>query len=292
MVIITRPRMLTATQYARARAKLLRNAIAHAFLILFSFTFVVPFAWMISTAFKTNEQMFVYPPIWIPNPITLQNYVYGFQFVPFERFILNTLQICVFTVIGAVLSNAVSAYGLARLRWRGRRIVFAVILVTMMVPFHVRMIPTFILFKTFGWINTYLPLIVPTYFANPFFVFLLRQFFLTIPRELSEAARIDGASEWGIFWRIILPLSRPALATVALFQFIHAWEDLIGPLIYLNDKNLYTVAIGLALFRGEYSSEWGPMMAASSVMIMPVILVFFFTQRTFIQGITLTGIKG
>ncbi len=286
----------TAAVGARARRRpwtyYLQRALAHALLLTFSTIFIIPFLWLLSTSVKPESQIFVWPPVWIPNPITFEHYVNGLRFLPFGRFTLNSLVIALSSVVGALCSCSLSAYGLARIRWPGREILFAIILATLMVPFQVRMVPLFIIFKTLGWVDTFLPLIVPSFFGNAFFIFLLRQFLLTIPRELSEAAKIDGASELATFWRVILPLTKPALATVALFQFLGSWDDFVGPLIYLSSQENYTVSLGLAMFRGQYGSYWGMLMAVSTVMALPIIVLFFFTQRTFIQGITLTGIKG
>ena len=265
---------------------------AHAALIALSAIFSIPFFWLVTSSLKIDEQLVAFPIVWIPNPVTFEHFIYGLQFVPFPRYIANTSFISAATIVGTVLSCAWIAYGLARIRWPLRIPLFIVILGTMMIPFQVTMIPLFVIFRNIGWFDSYLPLIVPSFFGNAFFIFLLRQFFMTIPMELSEAAKVDGANELMIFWRIILPLTKPALATVALFQFMAAWGDYLGPLIYLSDKDKYTVSLGLALFRGEYNAEFGGLMAASTVMMLPVVILFFLTQRTFIQGITLTGIKG
>lgn len=275
-----------------SQSAIIGRIAVHACLVGLGLLFILPFYWLVSTSLKLPREMFAIPIVWVPSAITFEHYRYGFVVVPFGRFIGNTLIVAGLSTIGAILSSSTVAYGLARIRWAWRVPLFAIILGTMMIPFQVRMVPLFLIFKQLGWLNTFLPLIVPAFLGNAFFIFLLRQFFLSIPMELSEAARLDGASEWVIFRQVILPLARPALATVALFQFISAWEDLNGPLIYLNDKNLYTISLGLALFRGEYSSEYGPLMAASTIVILPIIVLFFLTQRTFIQGITLTGIKG
>jgi multiple sugar transport system permease protein len=204
----------------------------------------------------------------------------------------NTVIITGMSVIGVLLSSPLVAYGLARIDWKGRDVLFLLIVSTMMVPYQVTMIPVYLLFNSLGWINTYLPLTVPSYFGNAFFIFLLRQFFMTIPRELSDAARIDGCSELTIYARIILPLAKPSLAVVALFQFIWVWNDFLGPLIYLKDQTSYTLSLGLQQFQSGYQTEWALLMAAASMMTLPIIILFFLTQRTFIQGITLTGIKG
>lgn len=196
-------------------------------------------------------------------------------------------------MVGVVISSSLVAYGFARMRWRGRNVVFIIMIATMMIPFQVVMIPLFILFHHLGWVGTFKPLIVPTFFGSSVFsTFLLRQFFMTIPQTLSDAARIDGANEFTIYSRIILPLAKPALATVALFQFIYAWNDFLGPLIYINTQSLYTISLGLQSFLSSYGTQWGMLMAASTLATLPMILLFFFAQRTFVQGINLTGIVG
>jgi multiple sugar transport system permease protein len=212
-------------------------------------------------------------------------------FFPFWQYLFNTLVICAGTVVGTLLSNSLIAYGLARIEWPGRNLLFVLLLGTLLLPFQVTLIPLFIMFAHIGWVDTYLPLIVPAFFGNAFFMFLLRQFFMGIPRELGEAVRIDGGSEFTIFWRIVLPLSKPALAVVALFAFINTWNDFLGPLVYLRTQSKYTLAIGLNTFLGQYGSQWSWLMAASALVFIPIVILFFFTQRLFIQGITFTGSK-
>jgi multiple sugar transport system permease protein len=213
--------------------------------------------------------------------------------VSFGTFLRNTLVVCLLGVLGAVLSNAVIAYGFAKIRWRGRDTVFALTLATMMVPFPVLMVPLYGVFRELGWIGSLKPLWVPAFFGSAFNIFLMRQFFRTIPEELSEAARIDGCSEWGIFWRIMLPLSRPVLAVVALFHFLWAWNDFMGPLLYLTRKHTFTLALALQNYQMQHGGvEWQLLMAASAVVVIPIIVLFFFTQKTFIQGIATTGLKG
>ncbi len=220
------------------------------------------------------------------------NYSEAFQWFPFSRYLLNTLIICLFSVLGTILSCSLVAYGLAVVDWRGREVLFWIMLSTMMIPPQVTMIPLFLVFKHLGWINTFLPLIVPSFLGNAFFIFLLRQFYRSIPRDLIDAARIDGCNELGIWAKVMLPLSKPALAVVALFTFIGSWNDFLGPLIYLMDQKKYTLSIGLAMFQGQYGGEWGQMMAMSALMTVPIILLFFFTQKQFIQGVKMSGIKG
>jgi multiple sugar transport system permease protein len=211
----------------------------------------------------------------------------------FLTFLLNTVLVCTLGVAGTVLSNAIIAYGFARLKWRGREAFFAITLSTMMIPFPVLMVPLYGIFRDLGWIGTLLPLWVPAFFGSAFNIFLMRQFFRTIPEELSEAARIDGASEWRIFWTIILPLSRPVLAVAALFHFLHAWNDFLGPLLYLTERPTFTLALALQNFQTQHGGvQWHHLMAASLVTVLPIIVLFFFAQKTFIQGIATTGTKG
>jgi len=221
-----------------------------------------------------------------------QNYVKAFQMIDFPQNLRNTLFICFTTVIGTVLSSAFVAYGFARIPFRGREPLFMLVLATMMLPYQVTLIPLFALYAKLGWNGTFLPLIVPYFFGVPFYIFLLRQFFKGIPEDLSAAARIDGCSEFGIFTRIVLPLSKPALATTALFMFLFQWGDFLNPLIFLQDDRQYTLAVALQQFQSQHEFAWGPLMAMSTVITMPVIVLFFFTQRTFIEGITMSGLKG
>lgn len=269
-----------------------RPIVVQILLVVAGLSFLMPFLWMLSTSLKVDTQIFVYPPVWIPNPFAFDNYPRALTYISYIKYMTNTLEISLLSMIGAVISSSLVAYSLARLRWPGRDLLFLLTLSTMMLPFAVTLIPLFIVFRTLGWVNTFLPLIVPHYFGSAFFIFLLRQFFLTIPNDLSDAGRIDGASEFGIFWRIVLPLTKPALATVALLQFLASYRDFLGPLIYLTDESTYTLSIGLTMYSSMHTTEWGLLMAASMMMTAPIIVLFFFTQRTFVQGITLTGIKG
>jgi multiple sugar transport system permease protein len=269
-----------------------RRVAAYAVLIALSVVFAVPFIWLISTSLKPPAQLFKLPPEWIPNPFTWSNYPKATTIIPFALYLKNTLYIALFNVVASVVACSLVAYGFARIQWPGRNFMFLVLVSTLMIPFPVTLIPTFLIFRDLGWINTPHPLTVPALTGNAFFIFLLRQFYLTIPDELSAAAKIDGASELQIYWRIILPLARPALAVVALFTFMANWNDFLGPLIYLSDREQYTLAIGLYGFLSRARTDWGPLMAAATIMVAPIVVLFFLTQRTFIQGITLTGIKG
>jgi multiple sugar transport system permease protein len=219
------------------------------------------------------------------------NYRDALASFPFLLYLRNTLFICVMAMVGTVVSAALPAYGFSRLKWKGRDTLFLVLLMTIMLPAQVTMLPVFLIFRWLGWTGTFLPLVIPPFLGSAFSIFLLRQFFMTIPQELSDAARIDGCSELGILTRVIVPVAKPALATVALFAFTNAWMDFINPLIYLHDERSYTLAIGLQSFLGRHGSEWALLMAASTVITIPMVILFFFAQRTFIEGIALTGIK-
>ena len=229
---------------------------------------------------------------WLPNPVLWSNYGAALAAFPFLLYLRNTVFVCVMVVVGTVVSSVLPAYGFARLQWKGRDALFFVMLATLMLPQQVTMLPVFMLFRTLHWTGTYLPLVVPPFFGSAFSIFLLRQFFRTIPQELSDAARMDGCSEARILWGIIVPLSAPAIATVILFAFIGAWTDFINPLVYLTDERSYTLAVGLQTFVGRHASEWNLLMAASAVVTLPMLVVFFLAQRTFIEGIALTGVKG
>jgi multiple sugar transport system permease protein len=268
------------------------RVLVYGLLILFSAIFAAPFFWLVTSAVKRPEQLMAYPIQWIPDPVVWSNFREGWEFRPFSLYLRNTLYVAVLSTIGSVLSSSLVAYGLTRIEWPGRRLLFVTLIGTMMLPGQVVMVPLFALFVRLGWVDTFKPLWVPAFFAGAFYVYLLRGFFQAIPRDLSEAATIDGASEWAIYWRIVMPLARPALATVGLFAFIGAWNDFVGPLIYIVNENNYTLALGLSMFRGQYGTYWHYLLAVSTLVTIPIVVLFFFTQRTFIQGITMTGLKG
>jgi multiple sugar transport system permease protein len=270
----------------------IRELIIHILLIPAALIFLLPFLWMLSTSLKPDAQLYAYPPIWIPNPVQWENYPKSVAFVPFFTYLKNTLIIALTSMVGVVASSSLAAYSMARIRWPGRNILFMMTIATLMLPYQVTLVPVFLVFKNLGWVGDFRPLILPQFFGYAYYIFLLRQFFSSIPMELSEAARIDGANEWTIFWSIILPLAKPALATVAVFQFIRSWTDYLNPLIYLNDQSLYTLQLGLQQYSSQYGREWGLLMAAAVLITLPPIIIFFLTQRTFVQGVTLTGIKG
>jgi multiple sugar transport system permease protein len=277
----------------RARRRVGYHLAVYGLLIAGSLVFSMPFFWMISMALKPSDQIFVFPPVWLPDRPRWENFSDGWsRYFPFSQFLLNTVVITGNNVLANLVSCTLVAYGFARLRVRESDLLFTLVLATMMVPEQVTMIPVYYLFSKLGWVNTHLPLMVPSWFGYPFFIFLLRQFFLTLPRDLDDAARIDGCSTWGILYRILLPLSKPALAAVAVFAFIRNWNNFLYPLIYLNDMEKYTLQLGLNMYRGQYYSEYHLMMAVALLVLVPVIVVFFVAQKQFIQGIALTGIKG
>jgi multiple sugar transport system permease protein len=268
---------------------------------------LVPLYWLIVTAFKDPGSVFTVPPILVPNPWLFTNFldamnspalpdtftVLGHALPPFCTYLWNTVVVTTLTVLGDTASGAFIAFGFARLRARGSNILFMLVLATIMLPYQAVLYPQFVLFKTLGWVNTWLPLIVPTYFGSAFNIFLLRQFFMGIPRELDEAATIDGCGYFRIFWNIILPLSKPALAAVAVFSFVYHWNDLLGPLVYLNTTNTYTVSLALQQFTGAYGlAQWNLLMAAALISALPCLILFFVAQRYFIQGIVVSGVKG
>jgi multiple sugar transport system permease protein len=282
-------------QTARLRS-LATELLAHVVLIPISITMVLPLYWLFTTSLKPKGLVFTYPPQWIPNPIRFQNYPEALTILPFHLFFRNSMIYCGSIVIGQVLASALVGYAFARLRFPGRDALFWLVLVRMMLPGAVTMVPSYVMFSKMGWVNTFLPLVVPGWlpglYSSSFYIFLCRQFFMGIPLELDDAARIDGAGHLRIWWQIILPLSKPVVATVAIFSFIVHWNDFMGPLLYLHDLELQTLALGLQSFRGAYSTEWHWLMATSSVMVVPLIILFFSAQRYFLRGISMTGITG
>lgn len=277
----------------RSTQQKIEKIFAYTILIVFSVVFSIPFLWSLSTSFKSLLQVFAVPHIWIPDPLQWGNYVEIFAKLPFHLFFRNTIIITALALFGQLASAAVVAYAFARLRWFGRDILFVVLLSTLMLPSQVTLIPQYLLFQKLGWINTWLPLIVPYFFGGGVFnIFLLRQFFKTIPLDLEDAARIDGCSHLRIFLQIMLPLAKPALATLAVLSFIHHWNDFLGPLVYLQSYRLYPISMGINMFKGAYNIFPHYLMAASIVALIPVLLLFFFAQKYFVKGIIMTGIKG
>ncbi len=270
----------------------LRQLAVFVILCAISLIFLGPFAWMVATSLKPNSQIFTPRMVWVPHPILFRNYVEALARFPFWLYTRNTLFICMMTMIGTVISALLPAYGFSRLRWRGRDFFFIVMIATIMLPAQVTLLPVFLLFRQLHWIGTFLPLVVPPFFGSAFSIFLMRQFLMTIPQELSDAARIDGCSDLRILFSILAPISKPAIATIALLSFTGAWMDFLNPLIYLHNEHYYTLAIGLLYFMGRHNNDWSHLMAAATVITVPMLVIFFFAQRTFIQGIALTGLKG
>ncbi len=281
-----------ATRRRHRAIHILKRGVIYLALTLLAIGFSIPFLWLISTSLKPPVQLFKVPPEWIPNPFVWSNYQKAVTTIPFFLYLKNTVYIALFNVVASVIACSMVAYGFGIVRWPGRDVLFMIVIATLMIPYVVLLIPTFIIFKNLGWINTPNPLTIPALTGNAFFIFLLRQFYMTIPEDLTDAARMDGANDLQIYWNIVLRLSRPALMVVALFTFMWNWNDFLGPLIYLSDRSQQTLAIGLYGFMSRAGTQWGPLMAAATIMITPIIILFFFTQKTFIQGITLTGIKG
>lgn len=278
----------------RSVRRTLANVATYVTLVILASASVLPFLWMLSTSLKDPGSVFLFPPRWIPDPIVWGNYYEALTFLPFARYFANTAFITVANIVGTLVSASLAAYAFARLRAPLKALMFLLILSPMFLPGQVTMIPLFILYRHLNWIDTYNPLIVPAFFGGGAFnIFLLRQFFTTIPLELDHAARIDGCGEVSILWRIILPLSKPALATVTIFSFMGHWNDFLAPLIYINSSSKLTVSVALARFRGEYgTTAWHLLMAASIVAVLPCILIFFFAQEYFVKGIQMTGMKG
>lgn len=267
-------------------------SIKHFVMIFLSFVFLLPLLWMISTSFKTPDQLFLPEIRWIPQTFEFTNYLLAIKQVNLLNAFTNSIFLCFINVIAVLISSSLVAYSFSVLKWKYRESFFYLTLSTMMLPEMVTLVPQFVLFQKIGLYGTFLPLIAPYCFGNAFYIFLLRQFFLTIPKELHEAASVDGCSEFDIYSKIYLPLSIPALSVVSLFQFLVSWNDLIRPSIYLIDSNQYTLSLALQQFKAQHGgTEWTLLMAASTLIVLPIIFIFFFTQKTFVQGISMTGIK-
>ncbi len=275
----------------RKQEKIIGKFIAYLLLSLGALAMIVPFIWMLSTSLKEPSQVFIYPPKWIPQALAFKNYLKTWTLVPFGRFFINSLLVAVWVTFGQLLTSSLAAYSFARLRFPGRDTLFIIFLGTMMVPFQVTMIPVYILMRELGWVDTYYALIIPNLFSA-YGCFLLRQFFLTIPTELEDAAKIDGGSYLTIYSKIILPLAKPALATLGVFTFMASWNSFIWPLIVVNSIEMQTLPLGLASFQGLYTTDWTLLMAGTVIALIPVLIIFIFAQRFFIEGITLSGVKG
>ncbi len=267
------------------------RALSRLLLVPMAILYVVPYYWMLAMSFKSNEELGETPPTLFPNTFQFSNYQDAVTTIPFGHYLVNTLIITGLTIVGAVLSNTLIAYGFSRVEWPGRDKLFYVVIATVFIPFPVLMVSLFDIFAQLGWVNTFLPLIVPMFLGNAFWIFLMRQFLLQIPSEISDAARLDGANELQIAYQVILPLAKPAIAVVAIFAAIHAWNDFLGPLLYLQDESKYTLSIGLTFFRSQHDVQFNLLMAASSLVVLPVVIIFLAFQRSFIDGLTVGSIK-
>jgi multiple sugar transport system permease protein len=288
---ISKIRQTPATKQFRSQKKTdrMKKIISYVLLTVVGLLLITPLLWMVFTSVKPMEEIVRFPPTFFPETFHLDNYLQAIQAFPFWQYVKNTLFITVLVVIGNVLSNSFIAYGFAKLSFPGKRLMFALVLSTMMVPGFVTMIPQYVLFSKIGWVGTYLPLIVPAFFGNAFNIFLMRQFYLSINDELIEAAEIDGANHLYIWSHLMLPLTKPALITIAINSFNGAWNDFLGPLLYIQDQEKYTLQIGLQVFQNQSTTQWNYLMAGATLVLLPTILLFFFAQRYFIEGMDLTG---
>jgi multiple sugar transport system permease protein len=288
------PRLMRGerVRLSRPTQRRLERALTYLGLLLATFLFLLPLFWMLNTSLKARFQVFVYPPEWLPATPQWSNYAEALTRVPFALFAVNTLLIAGVGIVGSVLSCSLVGYSFARLRFPGRRVLFGVLIATLMVPEQVTYIPLFVIYKQLGWLDTYLPLTVDRFFGNAFLIFLFRQYVMTIPRDLDEAARLDGCGTFGLFYRVLLPLLRPPIVLIVVFTFLWVWNDFQKPLIYLNTYERLTVQIGLAFFRGQYSVEWHLLMAATLVTMLPCLIVYFLAQKHLVGGIASVGLKG
>ncbi len=277
-----------ASKTMSARKKITK-VIVYILLVVFSIIFVVPFGWMVLTSLKSLEE--VYQRTVLPQSLHLENYVLAVTQIPFVRYAANTVMVTALNVIGTVVSSAMVAYSMSKIRWSGKKYLFPIIVATMMIPYQVTLIPLYMIWNKLGLVGSFAPLVIPAFFGGPYYIFLLRQFFKTIPDSLLEAATIDGAGEVRIFVQIMVPLCKPALASVAIFTFLATWSDFMGPMLYLNKQDNYTLSIGLQAFLQQHYVQWGILMAASAIFTIPIIILFFFAQKYFIEGITVTGMK-
>jgi ABC-type glycerol-3-phosphate transport system permease component len=279
----------------RWRPALLRRiairALAYIILTVGAFVFLIPLAWLISTALGTAEDAMRVPHVWLPWPLHFENFPAALTRQPFHLYLRNTLVVTALGVVGTLLSTSLVAFGFARTRFPGRDLLFVVLLSTMMLPQQVTLIPQYLLFKELNWLNTIKPLTVPAFFGSAFHIFLLRQFFMNLPLELDEAAFMDGANRWSIYWRIVLPLSKPILLTVLTFTFIGTWNDFFGPLLYLSTVDQMTIAVGLVYFRDQFGGPFHHLMAASVMAVIPILIVFFVAQRYFVTSIIMSGLR-
>ena len=266
--------------------------LLYVFLIILAILFILPIFYLFMGSFKSESELFRVPFKWLPDKFQFGNFINMFLSIPFFKYLKNTMIIVVCNIVGSLLSCSLVAYGFSRLRWPGRDKVFILVLITMILPYQVTLVPLFLMFTKMKWIGTFLPLTVTCFFGNPFFIFLLRQFFTGIPQDISEAARIDGAGEFTIFSKLVIPMAKPALTTVAIFAFIRSWNDFLGPLAFLGKDELYTLSLAASMLKSNLDPNWSLLLALGTVMILPVLILFFVMQKYFIQGIAMSGIKG
>lgn len=294
MATTSYPTEYSATQRSGTQRALMWvvYGLAYTLLALTAISMIFPFYWMVATSLKTEARVFAFPPEWIPNPPIFESYQYLFYELPFPNYVYNSLKVSLLSTLGVVLSSSLAAYAFARVRFRGRDTLFLITLAALMIPAQVTMIPLYVVMTRIGWVDTHWPLIAPAYFGSAFGIFLIRQYFMTIPQELNDAAKIDGCSHFGVYWRIMMPLSKAVLATLALLSFMGSWNDLLGPVIYLFREELFTLPLALTRFRGMYYTEWANMMAGATISLTPILIVFLFTQQYFVRGVVLSGLKG
>lgn len=283
---------LAPTMPNRIDGRLIPSLIMHGLIWLGAVVMVMPFLWMLSTSLKSQGAAMAYPPEWIPNPILWGNYIDVVRSFPFATFAFNSTKISVLGTMGQILTTSMAAYAFSRMNFPGRNLLFFLLLATLMIPGHVTMIPTFILFNALGWVNTHYPLFVPAWFGGAFGTFLIRQFFLTVPQDYSDAAAIDGAGHFRIFTAIFLPLAKPVVATLALFTFMGHWNEFLMPVIYLTDQKKMTLTVGLSTFRQQYNTLYHYLMAGTLLSIIPILILFVVLQKYFVRGIVMSGIKG
>lgn len=270
----------------------LSKALMYGILLFIAVCFMLPVFFLFLGSFKVESELFRVPFKWLPDEFQWNNYIRMFSSIPFFLYLKNTMFIVVFNIIGSLLSCSLVSYGFARFKWPGRDKLFVLVLVTMILPYQVTLVPLFLLYTKMEWIGTFLPLTVTAFFGNPFYIFLLRQFFVGIPQEITQAARIDGAGEFRIFYQLILPIAKPSLATVSIFAFMRSWNDFMGPLVFLGNDKLYTLSLAASMLKSNLDPNWSLLITLGVVMILPVLILFFILQKYFIQGIAMSGIKG
>ncbi|MDR2535300.1 MAG: carbohydrate ABC transporter permease [Treponema sp.] len=279
-------------QYRRTARLFSEKIVPRLVLIGMCFIFILPYYWMITTSLKSNMELRTIPPTLFPKELHFEHYAEAIQFIPFFQYMMNSLTIVIFGVIGAIISNSFIAYGFSRINWPGREPLFIVVIATMFIPFPVVLVALFDIFARFRLVNTFYPLILPAYVGSAFYIFMMRQYLMTIPKEISDAGFIDGATEFQIFYKLVLPLMKPVIAVVAIFTALGSWNDFLGPLIYLQNQKLYTLSIGLQFFRSQHEVEYTLLMAASTLVALPVVIIFLCFQRFFVEGITIGAVKG